>query len=88
MAVADVGDGTKAYVTCFRDGEVYVIDTAPDPEVEAIVTVGRGPFGIAVSAVRQKLYVTNFLEDTVAVIELDPTSALRFQVVLRIGVRR
>jgi YVTN family beta-propeller protein len=88
MAVADVGDGTKAYVTCFRDGEVYVIDTAPDPEVEAIVTVGRGPFGIAVSAVRQKLYVTNFLEDTVAVIELDPTSEHRFQVVLRIGVRR
>lgn len=88
LAVADVGDGTKAFVTCFRDGEIYVLDTGPSPEVDAIVTVGRGPFGIGVSSVRQKLYVTNFLEDTVAVIELDPTSALRYQVILRIGVER
>jgi len=88
MAVADVGDGTRAFVTCFQDGEVYVIDPDPNPEVEAIVTVGRGPFGIAVSPARKKLYVTNFLEDTIAVIELDPESALRYQVILRIGVRR
>jgi YVTN family beta-propeller protein len=88
MAIADVGDGTRAFVTCFTDGEVYVIDPEPDPEVEAIVTVGRGPFGIAVSAARQKLYITNFLEDTIAVIELDPASELRYQVILRIGVRR
>lgn len=88
LAVADVGDGTKAFVTCFQDGEVYVLDTDPAPEVDAIVTVGRGPFGIGVSSVRQKLYVTNFLEDTVAVVELDPTSEFRYQVILRIGVRR
>jgi YVTN family beta-propeller protein len=88
MAVADVGDGTKAFVTCFRDGEVYVIDPDPNPEVEAIVTVGRGPFGVAVSEARHKLYVTNFLDDTIAVVELDPESGLRYQVILRIGVPR
>jgi YVTN family beta-propeller protein len=88
LAIADVGDGDKAFVTCFRDGEVYVIDTDPQPQVEWIVTVGRGPFGIAVSPSRQKLYVTNFLDDTIAVVELDPASELRYQVVLRIGVPR
>jgi DNA-binding beta-propeller fold protein YncE len=88
LAVADVGDGDKAFVTCFRDGEVYVLDTEPQPQVEWIVPVGRGPFGIAASAARQKLFVTNFLDDTIAVVELDPASRLRYQVVLRIGVPR
>ena len=88
LAVADVGDGDKAFVTCFRDGEVYVLDTQPQPQVEWIVPVGRGPFGIAASAARQKLFVTNFLDDTIAVVELDPASGLRYQVVLRIGVPR
>lgn len=88
LALGDVGDGARAFITCFNDGEVYVIDPDPLPEVEAIVTVGRGPFGIAVSESRKKLYVTNFLEDTIAVVELDPASALRYQVILRIGVRR
>jgi YVTN family beta-propeller protein len=88
VAVADVGDGDRAYVTCFRDGEVYVIDPRGRSEVEAIVTAGRGPFAAVASASRQKLYVSNFLEDTVAVIELAPGSPFRNQVILRIGEPR
>ena len=88
MAVADVGDGLRAFITCFRDGEVYVMDPDPSPQVESIISVGRGPFGIAVSTIHQKLYVTNFLDDTIAVVELAPDSPRRYQVVLRIGEPR
>ena len=88
MAVVDVGDGERAYISCHSDGEVYVMDPSPTPQVDAIVSVGRGPFGVAASATRQKLYVTNFLEDTIAVVELAPDSPRRYQVVLRIGEPR
>lgn len=88
MATADVGDGTRVFVTCYFSGDVYVVDPFPSPHVEAIITAGRGPYGVTASVVRQKLYITNFLEDTIAVAELDPTSPLRYEVILRIGVRR
>jgi YVTN family beta-propeller protein len=88
MAMADVGDGTRVFVTCYFSGDVYVVDPFPSPHVEAIITAGRGPYGVTASIVRQKLYITNFLEDTIAVAELDPTSPLRYEVILRIGVRR
>ncbi|MEZ4366929.1 MAG: hypothetical protein R2939_11650 [Kofleriaceae bacterium] len=81
----DAGDGERAYVSCFRDGEIYVVDGRVGVAVETIITVGRGPFAMAASAARRKLYVTNFLENTIAVIELDPASPRRYQVVLRIG---
>jgi hypothetical protein len=34
------------------------------------------------------LFVSNFLEDTIAVIDIDPNSATRHRVVLRIGTPR
>lgn len=85
LAVVDVGDGDRAMVSCFRDGEVHVVDPRGGGRLEAQITVGRGPYALVPSAARRKLYVTNFLEDTVAVIELDPTSPRRYQVVLRLG---
>ena len=50
-----------------------------------MITVGRGPFAVASSASHKKVYVTNFLEDTLAVIDVDPTSKNRNRVVLRLG---
>jgi YVTN family beta-propeller protein len=88
LAIANLPDGERAFSSCFQDGEIYVIDPRAGAEVEAIVTVGRGPFGVAASSNRAKLYVTNFLDDTIAVVELDPLSPRRFQVVLRIGAPR
>ena len=85
MTVFDAGDGERAYVTCFDDGQIYVVNPTGGSSVEAIITVGRGPFSVAVSATRNKLYVSNFLENTVAVVELDPTSPKRYQVVMRLG---
>lgn len=85
ISLVDAGDGDRAFVSCFRDGEVYVVDPRGLASVEAIVTVGRGPFGVAASVPRKLLFVSDFLEDTVAVIDIDPTSPTRYQVVLRLG---
>jgi YVTN family beta-propeller protein len=81
----DSGDGDRAYVTCFQDGQLYVVDPRGLSTVEDIITVGRGPFSVVASPSRKKVYVTNFLEDTIAVIDTSPTSPFYNRVVLRIG---
>lgn len=81
----DAGAGERAYITCFSDGQVYVVDPRGQAFVEDIISVGRGPYAVAASRSRKKLYVTNFLENTVAVIDVAPDSPTRNRVVLRIG---
>ena len=85
VAVMDSGDGERAYVTCFQDGELYVIDPRLGVVVEDTIQVGRGPYAVAVSPMRKKVYVTNFLEQTIAVVDVSIQSPLRNRVVLRIG---
>jgi DNA-binding beta-propeller fold protein YncE len=85
LVVGNAGGGELALVTCFRDGTMYVIDAAGRRTTDAIVTVGRGPFEVTVSTTRKKAYVTNFLEDTVGVIDLAPGSTRQYREVLRIG---
>ena len=86
LAVLAAAEADRLYVTCFQDGQVYVID--PSAVVAEIVTVGRGAFDVAVSRTRGRVYVTNFLEDTIAVLEGRQDSPLRDRVVLRIGTAR
>jgi DNA-binding beta-propeller fold protein YncE len=88
VAVADTGDGERAYVTCFQDGQLYVINPASLGQTEDVVLVGRGPYSVVAAPGRKKLYVTNFLEDTIAVLDLAPGSPTRNRVVLRIGTPR
>ncbi len=85
LTVLDSGDGEKVYLTCFSDGQMYIVDPSGQSSVADIVTVGRGPYSIAASAVHKKIYITNFLEDTIAVIDVAPGSQTRNRVVLRIG---
>jgi YVTN family beta-propeller protein len=85
LSVMDSGDGERAYVTCFQDGQLYVIDPRGLSLVEDIVTVGRGPYAVATAPSRKKVYVTNCLEDTVAVVDVAPDSIFHNRVVLRIG---
>ncbi|HEX7840410.1 MAG TPA: hypothetical protein VF469_23185 [Kofleriaceae bacterium] len=82
------GTDDRVYVTCFQDGQIYVVDPSGQSQVEDIISVGRGPYSAAVlgnSPGRKLLFVSNFLEDTIAVIDLDPGSPTRNRVVLRIG---
>jgi DNA-binding beta-propeller fold protein YncE len=85
LTTFDTGDGDRIYITCFSDGQVYVVDPRGLASVEDILTVGRGPYAIAVAPTRKKVYVTDFLEDTIAVIDVAPGSPTRNRVVLRIG---
>ncbi len=87
LVIGDLGEGERVYVSCFREGQVWVVD----PElgtVESIIDVGRGPQGIAISTNNSKLYVSNFLEDTVSVVDLKPGVATENRVVLKLGRTR
>ncbi len=87
LAVGDMGAGDRVYVTCFREGQVWVLDPIGGG-VDAIIDVGRGPQALAISEDNQKLYVTNFLEDTVAVVDLEVASPTENRVVLKLGRTR
>lgn len=87
VAVADVGEGERVLVTCQTDGEVYVVDPAAGGSVERVAIVGRGPFGVAAAPGRRRLYVSNFFENTIAVIDLSPGAVTQYRVVMRIGLR-
>jgi DNA-binding beta-propeller fold protein YncE len=88
LTILDSGDGERAYVTCFQDGQIYVVDPRGTASISDIITVGRGPYSIASGPTRKRVYVSNFLEDTVAVVDVDPVSPYRDRVVLRIGTPR
>ncbi len=87
VTVADVGEGERAYVSCFRDGQVWVVDTLGE-QIDAIVNVGRGPHSVKVSAANNLLFIANFLEDTVSVVDLTPSASTENRVVLRLGRTR
>ncbi len=88
VAISGSGDAERAYVTCFQDGQVYVVDPRGTVTVEDIVLVGRGPFAAAAAKTKNKLFVTNFLEDTIAVVDTTPNVRTHNRVVLRIGKAR
>lgn len=89
VTVADLGGSTgeRIYVSCFQSGELYVIDGRSGVEVDNVTTVGRAPYGVAIATGEHLLFVSNFLEDSVAVVDVDPASATYHHVLLRIGVR-
>jgi len=88
VAISGSGDAERAYVTCFQDGQVYVVDPRGQVSVEDIVLVGRGPYAAAAANTKNKLFVTNFLEDTIAVVDTTPNVKTHNRVVLRIGKAR
>jgi hypothetical protein len=88
LSVADAGDGDRIFVSCFQDGQIYIINPEFGGSTDDIVTVGRGPYTVVTAPSRKRLYVTNFLEDTVAVVDIEPGSKTRNRVVLRIGEPR
>ena len=87
ITVADVGRGDRAYVSCFATGQIWVIDTRAQT-VESIIDVGRGPHALALAKdTRRRLYVANFLENTVSVVDIEPGSPTENRVLMRLGGR-
>ena len=81
-----VGDGSdeRLYVSCFRDGELWVVN--PNTlEIEAIINVGNGPQYVVAADSVGLLFVSNFRENTIAVIDIRPGSVTANRVVLRVG---
>ncbi len=85
VRVADVGRGERAYVACFASGDVWAIDTARRA-VDAVIPVGSGPDGLAVSREESLLFVSNFLDDSVTVVDLEEGSNTEHRAVLRLGL--
>jgi hypothetical protein len=85
LADVNSGDGDRIYVTCFQDGVIDVLDPNGGGTLIDQIETGSGPYAVAASVARNKIYVTNFLEDTVSVIDIAPGSPTRDRVVLRIG---
>jgi hypothetical protein len=88
LTLADSGDGDRAYVTCFDDGQVYVVDPRGGVSVADVISVGHGPYDVVASPSKHRLYVSNYLEDTISVIDITPGSATRDRVVMRLGTPR
>jgi len=77
---------TFVYVTNYYDDTVSVIDTANNEPIdfdlytEGIqgIPVGHGPYGISVTPYGEHVYVTNYLEDTVSVIDTTNNTPIDF----------
>lgn len=87
VAHATAGAPELAYVACFGADRVDVVDPALGAVVDSIPT-GHGPFGVAVvdnpALGIRRLYVTEFYEQAVGVIELDPASPYYHQLIAEV----
>jgi YVTN family beta-propeller protein len=77
----------RVYIPCFSTGQVWVIDPLRGT-LDAIIESGRGPNAAVASPSHGKVYVTNYAEDTISVIDTEPGSATENFVVLKLGVPR
>jgi 6-phosphogluconolactonase (cycloisomerase 2 family) len=55
--------------------------------VDQILT-GKGPNSLALDPFSQRAFITNFLDNTIGIIDLDPSHARFHRMVLRIGTVR
>ncbi len=87
VAPATAGVPELAYVACFGANRVDVLDPALGVVVDSIPT-GYGPFDVALVDQAElgirRLYVTEFYEQAVGVIELDPASPYYHQLIAEV----
>jgi YVTN family beta-propeller protein len=86
MQMHNAGRGNRIYVTCYDDGQLYVVD----PEalvVTAIIDVGAGPTSLVFSPRDPGMaYVGSFVNSHLSVIDLSPGSPTENHVVMRLGL--
>jgi hypothetical protein len=76
-----------AYVVCFGEESIFVVDTEL-ARLEGRIETGAGPNQLVIDSKRKRAFITNFVENTIGVIDLDPTHATFNRMVLRIGERQ
>jgi YVTN family beta-propeller protein len=86
MLMRDVGRGERIYVTCYDDGQIYVVDPVT-LVITAIIDVGAGPTSFVFSHVDPGIaYVASFANSHLSVIDFRPGSLTENHVILRIGL--
>jgi DNA-binding beta-propeller fold protein YncE len=76
-----------AYVVCFEDAQIDVVDTVT-AQVVTRITTGSGPNALELDPRNKRAFIANFAENTVGVIDLDPAHSTFMKMVLRIGMAR
>jgi DNA-binding beta-propeller fold protein YncE len=82
-------EDTLLYVSCFDQGQVYLIDPSV-PRLVAIIDVGRGPAGLDFPRQRpgeteRVAYVVGFGSNNVGVLDLTDGSPTQYHIIQRIG---
>jgi YVTN family beta-propeller protein len=86
MQMHDAGRGERIYVTCYDDGQIYIVDPI-ELVVTAIIDAGAGPINLAFSPSDPGVaYIASFANSHLSVIDLTPGSPTENHVVLRIGL--
>jgi hypothetical protein len=85
----DSGEGTRLYVTCFDQGQVYVVDPYV-PRLITVINAGAGPAGLAFPRTLRTdglalAYIVGFSANDIPVLDLTPGSSTQYHVVQRIG---
>ncbi len=73
-----------AFVSCYSEGQVAVVGLSAFSVIATIAT-GEGANELVVDAARQRLYVVNTLESSIALVELDHLSPRFLEVVAVVG---
>jgi DNA-binding beta-propeller fold protein YncE len=86
MQMHDAGLGNRIYITCYDDGQIFVVD----PEafvISAIIEAGAGPTSLVFPPhAPTRAYVASFVNSHLSVIDLAPGSPTENRVVQRIGL--
>ena len=86
MQMGNPGRGDRIYVTCYDDGQIYVVDPVA-LVVTAIIDAGAGPTSLVFSQIDPGVaYVASFANSHLSVIDLKPGSPTENHVVQRIGL--
>jgi DNA-binding beta-propeller fold protein YncE len=86
FVIYDDGEVEFGLVTCFRSGEVFIVDLA-SLTVVGLSRAGIGPDAMAVDLAREVVYVANSLDATISVISMASSNPARFNQIARIGLQ-
>jgi hypothetical protein len=86
MQLHDAGRGRRIYITCYDDGQIYVVE--PDRlTVVAVIDVGAGPTSLVFPPNEPGVaYLASFANSHLSLIDLNPGSPTENHVVLRLGL--
>jgi YVTN family beta-propeller protein len=86
MQMHDAGRGKHIYVTCYDEGQIYVVDPV-EFVVTSIIDVGAGPISLVMpDRTPGVAYIASFANSHLSVIDLLPGSPTENHVVMRIGL--